>query len=240
VLIPLFMQELLGFPAITAGFWNSPRGIATMFLMPLAGFLIGRRWDMRLLLFGGMLVSAAGIYSFSYLNLNSGPWSFLWPQIVMGAGLSFTFVPLATITVDPIPSEEMGYATSIIALLRNVGASIGISIVATLLARRRQLHQSRLVAHLTATNPGVQKFLAGVGGDLQRQGSGAVQSGHQALALLYRLALEQAAVLSYLDLFRLLGVLFLFAAPLVWIMRKPQYKTESRPGPGPGPGPSPE
>jgi DHA2 family multidrug resistance protein len=231
VLIPLFMQELLGFPAITAGFWNSPRGIATMILMPLAGFLIGRRWDMRLLLFCGLLVSAAGIFSFSALNLNSGPWSFFWPQILMGAGLSFTFVPLATITVDPIPSEEMGYATSIIALLRNIGASIGISIVATMLARRRQLHQSRLVAHLTGTNTGVQNFLSGLSHDLQQKGASAVLAGHEAFAMLYRLTLEQAAVLSYLDLFQLLGVLFLIVSPLVWIMRKPQYKTESRPGP---------
>jgi MFS transporter, DHA2 family, multidrug resistance protein len=103
VLLPLFMQELLNFPAVTAGAWNSPRGFATMAMMPIAGFLIGRRWDMRALLSGGLIVSGIGAYMFSYLHTNAGPWSFFWPQIVMGAGLSFMFVPLATITVDPIP-----------------------------------------------------------------------------------------------------------------------------------------
>src|SRR5205085_901458 len=90
--------------------WFSSHFMATMTVMALAGYLIARRWDMRALLTGGLIVSAIGGYMFSYLNLNVGPWNFLWPEIVMGAGLSFMFVPLATITVDPIPQEEMGYA----------------------------------------------------------------------------------------------------------------------------------
>lgn len=220
VLIPLFMQELLGFPAITAGFWSAPRGIATLILMPLAGFLIGRRWDMRALLFAGLLVSAVGVFSFASLNTSAGPWNFVWPQILMGAGLSFTFVPLSTITVDPIPSEEMGYATSIISLLRNVGASIGISVVATVLARRRQAHQTRLVAHLTSNNIGMQKMLATMRADFVRHGTDAVLAGREAMALLYRLALRQAAALSYMDAFRLLGVLFIVVSPFVWLMHR--------------------
>jgi DHA2 family multidrug resistance protein len=226
VLIPLFMQELLGFPAITAGFWNSPRGLATMALMPLAGFLIGRRWDMRAMLFVGMLVSAVGVYSFSLLDLSAGPWNFVWPQILMGAGLSFTFVPLATITVDPIPSEEMGYATSVIALLRNIGASVGISIVATVLSRSRQAHQTRLVANVTGSSNILRNTIAGLRADFLSHGVGAVQATKEAMAMVYRMALQQAAVLSYIDGFRLLAVLFAIAAPLVWIMRKPHYKSE--------------
>ncbi len=228
VLIPLYMQELLGFPAITAGFWNSPRGMATMALMPIAGILIGRRWDMRAMIFCGLLVSAVGVYSFSLLNLSAGPWSFVWPQVLMGAGLSFTFPPLATITVDPIPSEEMGYATSIIALMRNIGASVGISIVATELARSRQRHQTRLVAHVTNTSNVLHNFLAGIRSDFLSHGSGAVEATKQAMAMVYRLTLQQAAVLSYVDDFRLLAVLFVVVAPLAWLMHKPQYKSESR------------
>lgn len=231
VLIPLFMQESLGFPAITAGFWNSPRGIATMILMPLAGYLIGRRWDMRWLLFCGLVVSAIGIFSFSFLSLSSGPWDFFWPQMVTGAGLAFTFVPLATITVDPIPAEEMGFATSITALMRNLGASIGISIVATMLSRYRQAYQTRLVAHLTPESPAMRGFLAGAASDFLRHGSSATDAARQAFALLYRLTLQQAAVLSYLDAFRILSVLFLVVAPIVWAMRKPHYKVESQPAP---------
>jgi MFS transporter, DHA2 family, multidrug resistance protein len=220
VLIPLFMQELLGFPAITAGFWNSPRGVATLVLMPLAGFLIDRCWDMRGMLFGGLLVSVVGVWMFSLLDLGAGPWNFLWPQLLMGAGLSLVFPPLATITVDPIPSQEMGYATSVIALMRNVGASIGISAVDTELARRRQAAQVELVKHVRLGNCVFRGLLEKFEGVFRLHGSGPAQAMHQAMALIYRATRQQAALLSYIDGFQLLAILFGAVAPLVWVMRK--------------------
>lgn len=224
VLLPLFMQELLGFPAVTAGFWNSPRGFATMAMMPIAGYLIGRRWDMRALLSGGLVVSAIGAFMFSYLNLHAGPWDFFWPQVVMGAGLSFMFVPLATITVDPIPQEEMGYATSLIALSRNLGAGIGISVFTAFVARREQLHQTRLAAAAAAQQPILSQTLSGLQAYLHRNGKGPVIASHQALVLIYQQILRSAAAQSYLDGFRVMAILLLVAVPLVWIMKKPHFK----------------
>lgn len=223
VLLPLFMQELLNFPAVTAGVWNAPRGLATMAMMPIAGYLIGKRWDMRALLSGGLFVSAIGAYMFSYLNMNAGPWDFFWPQMVMGAGLSFMFVPLATITVDPIPQQEMGYATSLIALARNLGAGIGISVFTAFVARREQFHQSRLAASMTSDNgltsalSALQKYLG--------HGSTAAGTQHEAMAMIYRDLLQRAAALSYLDGFRVMAVLLLAAIPFVWIMKKPHFKS---------------
>ncbi|MGH9687179.1 MAG: DHA2 family efflux MFS transporter permease subunit [Candidatus Acidiferrales bacterium] len=219
VLIPLFMQELLGFPAITAGFWNSPRGIATLILMPVAGFLIDRGWDMRGMIFTGMLVAVAGVWGFSLLNLNAGPWSFVLPEVLMGAGLSIVFPPLATISVDPIPTEEMGYATSVISSLRNIGASIGISIMTAELARSQQKDQGVLAAHVTSGQPVVENFLDGMKGYFMRHGSGPVEATHQALALVYQNTLRETEVLSYLHGFRLLAIVFAVAAPLAWMMR---------------------
>src|SRR6185437_5261186 len=217
VLLPLFMQTLLGFPAVTAGFWNSPRGIATLIFMPIAGFLIGKRWDMRALLTGGLVVSSIGAYMFSHLNLNAGPWNFVWPQVVMGAGLSFMFVPLATITVDPIPAQEMGYATSLIALARNLGAGVGISIFTTFIARRAQFHQVRLTAQ-AAAHPGV---LSAARSAIARQfafhGNSMARATQQALAALYGEVYRQASAMSYLDGFRALAVVLLVAIPFIWI-----------------------
>lgn len=225
VLLPLFMQELLNFPAITAGLWNSPRGIATMIMMPAAGYLIGKRWDMRGLLAGGLVVSAIGAYMFSYLNLSAGPWDFFWPQMVMGAGLSFMFVPLATITVDPIPQEEMGYATSLIGLARNLGAGIGISVFTSYIARRDQFHQLRLAASMHQ-EPGLwPKTLAGLEAYLMHKGAESASAAHQAIALLYQQLLRHASALSYLDGFRVIAVLLLITVPFVWIMKKPQFKS---------------
>lgn len=227
VLLPLFMQELLGFPAITAGIWNSPRGIATMLMMPVAGFLIGKRWDMRALLSGGLVISAIGTYMFSYLNISAGPWNFFWPQIVMGAGLSFMFVPLATITVDPIPQEEMGYATSLIALARNLGAGIGISVFTAFVARREQFHQVRLAASM-GTEHGLPSLAASaLQAYLRRHGMNSVTAAHQAMALIYREMVRSAQALSYLDGFRVMAILLVITVPFVWIMKKPQFKSPS-------------
>lgn len=224
VLLPLFMQELLGFPAVTAGLWSAPRGIATLILMPIAGYLIGRRWDMRALLSGGLIVSAIGAYMFSYLNLNAGPWDFFWPQIVMGAGLSFMFVPLATITVDPIPQHEMGYATSLIGLARNLGAGIGISVFTAFEAHREQFHQVRLAAQTAQDQGLVSGMVSGVERHLWRLGESSGVAAHQAKGTFYHQLLQHAAALSYLDGFRLMAVLMFLAVPFVWIMKKPHFK----------------
>jgi DHA2 family multidrug resistance protein len=227
VLLPLFMQELLDFPAVTAGVWNSPRGIATMLMMPIAGFLIGKRWDMRGLLSGGLLISGVGAYMFSYLNLSAGPWNFFWPQIVMGAGLSFMFVPLATITVDPIPQEEMGYATSLIGLSRNLGAGIGISVFTAFVARREQFHQSRLAASMGTEHGLPSLTLSALQGYLRQHGMNSASAPFQALAMIYRELLRSAAALSYLDGFRVMAVLLFLTVPFVWIMKKPHFKSPS-------------
>jgi len=219
VLIPLFMQELLGFPAITAGFWNSPRGIATLVLMPVAGYLIDHGWDMRGMIFSGMLVSVAGVWSFSLLNLHAGPWNFVWPEVLMGGGLSIVFPPLATITVDPIPMQEMGYATSVISSLRNIGASIGISIVTAELARNRQVQQTNLVAHVTAGNPLARNTINSLRAYFFQRGAGPVEAMNRALAMIYQMVQSQVAVLSYLHGFRMLGIVFAIVAPLAWIMK---------------------
>ena len=226
VLLPLFMQELLNFPAVTAGLWNSPRGIATMAMMPIAGFLIGRRWDMRTLLSGGLIVSGIGAYMFSYLNMSAGPWDFFWPQMVMGAGLSFMFVPLATITVDPIPQEEMGYATSLIALARNLGAGIGISAFTAFIARRQQFHQARLAASVAAGHNFPRNAISGLQAYLAQHGANSMTAQHEALGLIYHNLLQRAATLSYLDGFRVMAVLLVLAVPFVWIMKKPQFKSD--------------
>ncbi len=226
VLMPLFMQELLGFPAITAGWWVTPRGLVTMACMPLAGYLISRQWDMRRMLTFGVPMAALGTLALASLNLHAGPWNFVPPQIAIGLGFSFTFVPLATITVDPIRNEDMGYATSITGLVRNVGGAIGISTVTTLLARREQLYRSVLSAHVNRWNPAATALRDGFERQLERHGVNFFTASHQALILVSRVVNAQARVLSYMDGFRFLAILFLAVAPLIWVMKKPKTHHE--------------
>jgi len=214
VLLPLFMQTLLGFPAATAGFWSSPRGIGTMLFMPLTGWMLGRKWDPRWLLAAGLFAVSASLYLYSGLDLDVGPHDLVWPQLVQGVGLALVFVPLSTIAMDPIPVASMGYATSIFSLMRNVGASMGISFVTTELARRTQIHHANLVGNITAYNPVFQQ-------DLSRFGQSAGGASAR-LAAIEGQILRQASTMSFVDLFYLLAILFLLATPAVWFMRRPR------------------
>ena len=221
VLLPLFMQELLGFSAMTAGLWTSPRGIGTVVFLPITGILLGRRFDPRILLMTGLVLASVAFFGYGSLDLSAGGTDFLWPQIIQGAGLAMVFIPLTTIAMDPIPLHSMGFATSLYSLIRNMGSSIGISFVTTELARRSQFHQARLVEGVTAYNPAMQQMTRSLDRML---GGGTAESTPQAMGVIYGEAVRQASVMSFLDLFHLLGILFLCMIPLVWLMRRPRQK----------------
>src|SRR6185437_7039422 len=134
VLLPIYLQTLMGYTAFLAGWWTSPRGIGSIIFMPIAGILLSRKWDPRIMLMLGLVCGSMSLFLFSGFNLNSGTWQIFWPQILQGAALAFIFVPLTTVTMDPIANADMGNATSLFNLVRNVGASAGISMSTTLVA----------------------------------------------------------------------------------------------------------
>ena len=235
VLLPLFMQVLLGFPAVTAGFWNTPRGIGTLIVMPITGILLGRRWDPRILLTTGLLIASVSFFGYAALNLHAGGSDFLLPQIIQGAGLAMVFVPLTTVAMDPIPLPLMGFATSLYSVIRNMGSSIGISYVTTQLARRSQFHQVRLTEALSQYNPNVQEALKSLGAFAGAHGSPA--SSTQGIAVLYGQVLREAMAMSFLDLFHLLGMIFLLVTPVVWVMRRPRHHRTPANGSAPSPPP---
>ncbi len=159
-LLPLFYQELLGYNAFNAGMAVSPRGLGAMVAMPLIG-LIGSRIDNRYLLAAGFgIFGFCGLW-FARVNLSLSPWSMLWPVIISGFGAGMVFVPLATTSMAGLPNEEIGNAAGLFNLLRNVGGSIGISIVNTVVARHEQVHHVRLGAHLNGTSALFRQMLNG-------------------------------------------------------------------------------
>ncbi len=214
VLLPLFMQTLLGFPAVVAGIWSAPRGLGTMLFMPLTGWMLGRKWDPRWILLTGLVTVAVAFFIFSGLDLDIGPHQLVLPQLIQGVGLAMVFVPLSTIAMDPIPLQSMGYATSIFSLMRNIGSSMGISFVTTELARRTQFHHSMLAEYVTAYSPLVQQDLSRLRGVVGDMGAG--------LAVIEGTVGRQAYMMSFLDLFHVLGIMFLVATPAVWFMRRPR------------------
>ena len=229
VALPLFMQTLLGWTSATAGFWTSPRGVATAFCMPLVGYLLGRGWDGRWMVVFGFVVASLAFFGYSHMNLDSGTWDILMHLLNQGAGLAFVFVPLAVLTMDPIPKQEMGYATSLYSVMRNVGSSVGVSFVTTWIARGSQSNQNLLAAQVTDSNPFARQALEQGRNLFLRAGSDPVTASHRALAMLYGVVQQQATLLSFLSVFRLMGFLFLAIIPLVFILRRPQHKEHVEP-----------
>jgi DHA2 family multidrug resistance protein len=228
VLLPLFMQTLLGWTSATAGLWSSPRGIGTALCMPLVGYLLGKGWDGRWLLAFGFVVGGISLLGFSGMNLQSGTWDILVWQISQGLGMSFIFVPLTTLAMDPIPKRETGYATALYSVMRNIGSSFGVSFVTTWLARRAQFNQTVLAAHVTPYDPAAQRMLAQAQAVLMRNGADPVTANRQAVAMIYGTVRQQASVLSFLTLFRVMGIVFLVILPLVLVLRKPKHLRERR------------
>jgi DHA2 family multidrug resistance protein len=229
VLLPLFMQTLLGWTAEIAGIWTSPRGIGTVVLMPLVGYLLGKKLDARWMLAGGFALTSLAFFGYSTMNLNSGTWDIFWYQIIQGAGMSFVFVPLTTLTMEPIPQEELGYATSLYSVMRNIGSSVGISFVTTFVARRSQFHQSILVAQVTPYN---QQFrtLLGQAGDLMAQGgSDPVTANRQGIATIYGILQRQSSLLSFVEAFHIMAILYLLCTVLIFIMKKPKHARATDP-----------
>src|SRR5256884_696845 len=148
VLLPIMLQTLLGYPSLQAGIAMAPRGVGSFFMMPLTGLMTGR-FDARKLLTVGLIIGGVTLLWLSELNLNAGYWDIFWPQLIQGVGMSMLFVPLTTVTMDPIPRERMGNATSLFNLMRNIGGSIGIAVTGTMLSRRQQATMTLLGANVT-------------------------------------------------------------------------------------------
>jgi MFS transporter, DHA2 family, multidrug resistance protein len=221
VLLPILLQTLLGYPALQAGIAMAPRGVGSFLAMPVVGVILGRI-DARRLLASGLVLGSVTLLWLGALNLNAGYWDIFWPQIIQGVALALLFVPLTTITMDPIPRESMGNATSIFNLMRNIGGSMGIAASTTLLARHEQVHTNVLGAHVDPYNPQAQALLSQLRDAFVARGSDLVTATRQAEASVYSMVLRQSAMISFSDVFRLLGIVFLALLPLIFLMRSPR------------------
>ena len=219
ILLPLFMQTLLGWTAATAGKWNSPRGVGTALFMPVVGYLLGKGWDGRKMLALGFATAGISFFGFSHMTLQSGTWDIFWDQIIQGAGMAFIFVPLTTLSMAYVSREETGYATSLYSVTRNIGSSMGISFVTTWVTRRSQFHQTILAAHINASNLISREAFQHAGSWIQHSGVDRVTAAKMAQGMLFRELQVQATSLSYMDLFHMMGIIFLVIIPLIFLMQ---------------------
>lgn len=219
VLIPLFLQQLMGYNAFLAGLVLAPGGLAAMFMNPITGKLISKV-NPKAILVVGLLVTAYSVFVMTQFNLYVDFNIVLWPRLIMGIGIGMVFVPLASMAFTTIKKEEMGNATSIFNLLRNLGGSFGVAFVTTLLARRAQFHQARLAEQLNPFDPAYQLGLHKATAILGLKTGGVNQLG--ANGLIFQRLLRQANLLSFIDAFYICTVIMLCIIPLVILLKRPK------------------
>lgn len=221
VLLPIYLQTLMGYTATLAGLVLGPGGVATLVTMPIAGRLVSKM-NPKILLAIGIIVCAYSTHLMSAFNLAADFDTVLWPRIVLGVGMGFLFIPLTTLTMAGIRKEDMGNATSIYNLLRNLGGSFGVAFVTTVLTRRAQLHQSHLIEHLTPYDRAYQFYTERAGQALQYRGLEPSVAEYGGLGALYRETLRQASMISFNDAFYLMAVMMVCILPLVVILKRRQ------------------
>lgn len=227
VLLPIYLQTLMGYNATLAGLVLGPGGIATLIAMPIAGRLVTKVNPKALLAFG-ITVAAYSTHLMSQFSLLADFRTVIWPRIVLGVGMGFLFIPLTTMTMSSIKKEDMGNASAIYNLLRNLGGSFGVAFVTTIIARGAQTHQNSLVEHLTPFDRGYQIAVSQARHALTYSGMNPVVANSAGAETIYGQLLRQASMLSFNEAFYLLSIFMVLVLPLVFLMKK--AKAETQPG----------
>ncbi len=220
VVLPLFFQELLGYTAFTAGLVVAPRGMGTICGLPVIGYL-SNRVDPRYLLTVGFITFGLTTLYFGNVNLGVSPTTLLIPIFITGMGLSCIFVPISMSAVGTLSNQQMGNASGLYNLMRNIGGSIGISLAQTLLTRHTAVHQNEILNSVPITGRAFQNSLSGARHALTNT-FGPANSLYPAQSLLYGQLHRQAALWAFVDVFRSLSLLSFFCVAVAWLFKKVQ------------------
>ena len=228
VLIPQLLQQLLGYSAELAGAALSPGGAVIMCMMPVVGILVSRV-DTRLLIAFGCVISASALFVMAGWNLQLDYAHAVKTRMLQSFGLAFLFIPINVTAFAYVPRELTNMGTGIINLARNVGASVGIATVTTMLDRRTQTHQARLMERVNDYSAAYHNTMSGTQTKLMAAGSTLNHATAQAHGMIYATVQRQAAMLAFLDNFKMLGVVFFAILPVMLIMKKPKAHTADVP-----------
>ncbi|MFM8524768.1 MAG: MDR family MFS transporter [Cyanobacteriota bacterium] len=217
--VPIFAQSVLGYTATQTGLLMLPGALASAATMAVLGKM-SSRFDPRLLITLGALLMVATMASLATIGPDTGESSLFWPLIFRGVTTVMMFLPLSLATLGPLPREAVGAGSGFYNLTRQLGGTFGIAVLTVVLDHQRAVHRATLVEHLSSTDPLVQQRLLGMQAWLsQREGVGQVTD--QALALLSHQVDRQAALLAFSDVFKVVGLVFLLAIPLVVLLGRP-------------------
>lgn len=223
VMIPQFLQEILGYSATDAGLVLSAGGVVLIVLLPIVGY-IGQKIDPRAMIAFGFALVTLGIWRIQDLNLNISFWDAASWRVVMVLGMPFLFVPISVMSYVGVPVEKNNEVSGLTALARNIGGSLGISFISTMLVRRAQTHQQFLAAHLTPSSPNYQIMQQSLTAALRAHGFSAANAAGASAARIYALMVEQAKTLAYVDTVHVLVIMTACLIPIGYLMKKPRFR----------------
>ncbi len=224
VMIPQFLQEILGYTATEAGLALSLGGLVLIILFPVVGY-IGQKVDPRLMITIGFCLLTFGIWRIGDLYpgisfADAASW-----RVVMVLGMPFLFVPISVMSYVGVPQEKNNEVSGLTALARNIGGSLGISFISTMLVRRSQAHQQFLSAHVYGSSARYMSLQHSIAGALRNRGYSSADATASSAAQIYNMMLQQARTLAYIDTVHVLVVLTALLIPIGYVMKKPRYRT---------------
>lgn len=227
-IIPLYTQTIMGWTALQAGMLMIPSTVFTGIMMPFVGKMMERGVSFRLLITSGMIIFFVySMMAYKVLTPNTPSEAFFWLLVIRGIGLGLLSIPITTLALSTLRGAEIGQGAALSGMLRQLGGSFGVAIISTYLTRDNQAHRSDLVSKLSADDPMVQQRIAAITHGFQLKGMTADVARKSALQLQDRLVDVQATVLSYMDIFLWIGVMFLICIPFVlFFIRKAKRKAD--------------
>jgi len=228
VLIPQYLQILLGYTAERAGMVLSPAGFVMMIMMGVAGRMLGKG-DPRVMVALGYLATAAGIYNLTRLDLNTSYATVTLWRMLQVIGLPFIFIPISTLNYVGVPANKTNQISSLSNFARNLGGSVGTALLTTFIARTAQVHQSALAANVIQGSVPYRLYISAITRQLIARGMSSAQASQLAVGRAYQEMLRQASMLSYKNAFFVLSVIILLLTPLPFIMRLPDKRAKPDP-----------
>ncbi|HSU51758.1 MAG TPA: MFS transporter, partial [Segetibacter sp.] len=219
-IVPLYTQSTLGWTATQSGMLMIPAALTTAFMMPIIGQLLQRGVPQQYLVALGMLLFFAySFWGYKIITPDTGKDAFFWMLIVRGVGMGMLFIPITTLSLSTLKGQQIGQGAAFTGMMRQLGGSFGVATITTFLARQNMTHRNDLVSKLDINNPMVQQRIAGMQHNFMSKGitaDRALQTGYKTLDYMVT---KQAAVLSYMDAFLYLGVMFLICIPFVLMVK---------------------
>lgn len=227
LIIPIYTQSVLGWTATDAGLLLIPGSLTTAFMMPIVGKLIQRGIPQGYMVAVGFLIFFFfTLMMYNNMTPDTGAEHFFWPLILRGVGLGLLFVPITTLSLSTLSGKHIGEGAAFTGMMRQLGGSFGIAIITTFVTRFTQAHRVNLVANLDASKYEVQQRIVAMQNGFMAKGYSANEALKKAYQALDYSVMKQSTVLSYMDIFLYLGVLFLCCIPIMLLIKKGKNKID--------------